>query len=254
MIDEGALTLFLLVTARMSGFVLFNPLLNRQNIPGAFRAGFILVLSVFTYSTVGERLEPPAGVLVLAAAILLELAVGVILGFVVQFFFYIPHLAGQTSDTQMGLTMSQIYDAGSRTNMSVTGTLINTMMILLFFAANGHHTLLRIMVTSGEIVGYGNVSIGNDVTNLALELFIECTVLAVKMAMPILAAELVGQLGMGVLMKVIPQINVFTINIDVKVLVGLFMLLMLLTPISEYLLEVERMMLDSLHNMLTLMA
>ena len=48
MIDEGALTLFLLITARMSGFVLFNPLLSRQNFPGTFRAGFTLLLSVFT--------------------------------------------------------------------------------------------------------------------------------------------------------------------------------------------------------------
>lgn len=254
MIDEGALTLFLLITARVSGFVLFNPLLSRQNIPGAFRAGFVLIFSVFTYSVTGGRLAPPAGVLTLAAAILMELALGVVLGLVVQFFFYIPQMAGHVIDTQMGLTMNQIYDAGSQTNLSVTGTLLNTLMILLFFVGNGHHTLLRIMVTSGEIVGYGNISIGNDVTNLALELFMECTVLAVKLAMPILAAELIGQLGMGVLMKVIPQINVFTINIDVKILVGLLLLLMLLYPFSEYLLEVERMMLDSLHSMLALMA
>ncbi len=60
MIDEGALTLFLLITARMSGFVLFNPLLSRQNFPGTFRAGFTLLLSVFTYSVTGGRLEPRA--------------------------------------------------------------------------------------------------------------------------------------------------------------------------------------------------
>ena len=143
MIDEGALTLFLLITARMSGFVLFNPLLSRQNIPGTFRAGFILILSVFTYSTVGGRLEPPAGVLVLAAAILMELAVGLVLGLVVNFFFYIPQMAGLVIDTQMGMTMNQIDDAGSQANLSVTGTLLNTMMILLFFAGGWMLTTLQ---------------------------------------------------------------------------------------------------------------
>lgn len=254
MIDEGALTLFLLITARMSGFVLFNPLLGRQNFPGFFKAGFILVLSVFTYSVEESRVAAPAGVLPLAAALLLEVAVGLVLGMIVQFFFYIPQMAGLSIDTQMGMTMNQIYDSGSQSNMSVTGTLLNTMMILLFFAGNGHHTLLRIMLTSGEIVGYGSVSIGNDITNLALELFIECTVLAVKLAMPILAAELIGQLGMGVLMKVIPQINVFSINIELKVLVGLGLLLMLMNPFSEYLLEIEQNMLNRLHDLLVLMA
>ena len=254
MIDEGALTLFLLITARMSGLVLFNPLLSRQNIPGFFRAGFTLVLSAFTYSVTGGRVEPPSGVLPLAGALLLEVVLGLVLGLVVHFFLYIPQMAGLTIDTQMGMTMSQIYDAGSQANMSVTGTLINTLMILLFFAGHGHHTLLRIMITSGEVVRYGGISIGNDVTNLALELFIQCTVLAVKLCMPILAAELIGQLGMGVLMKVIPQINVFSINIELKVIIGLALLLLLMLPISEFLLEAERMMLSSLHDMLLLMA
>lgn len=254
MIDEGALTLFLLITARMSGFVVFTPLLSRQNFPGMFRAGFVLVLSAFTYSVTGGRVEPPAGVLPLAGAIFLELSLGFILGMVVNFFFYIPQMAGLAIDTQMGMTMNQIYDTGSRSNMSVTGTLLNTLMILLFFAGNGHHTLMRIMITSGEIVGYGGVSIGNDISNLALELFIQCTILAVKLAMPILAAELIGQLGMGVLMKVIPQINVFSINIELKVIVGLMLLMLLMLPISEFLLKAEQMMLGSLHDMLRLMA
>ena len=254
MIDEGALTLFLLITARMSGFVVFNPLLSRQNFPGMYRAGLTLVLSVFTYSVTGGRLEPPAGILPLAGAFLLEVGLGAVLGMVVHFFFYIPQMAGLAIDTQMGMTMNQIYDSGSRSNMSVTGTLINTLMILLFFAGHGHHTLLRIMITSGEVVSYGGVSIGNDLTELALELFIECTVLAVKLCMPILAAELIGQLGMGVLMKVIPQINVFSINIELKVIVGLSLLLVLMLPISEFLLEAEQVMLNSLQAMLRLMA
>nr|WP_325204804.1 flagellar biosynthetic protein FliR [uncultured Oscillibacter sp.] len=254
MIDEGALTLFLLILSRMSGFVLFNPLLSRQNFPGTFRAGFVLLLSAFTYSLEGGRLEPPSGVLSFAGAVLLELTVGFVLGMVVNFFFYIPQMAGLAIDTQMGMTMNQVYDAGSRSNMSVTGTLLNTLMILLFFAGNGHHTLLRIMLTSGEILSYGGVSIGHDLTNLALELFIECTVLSVKLCMPILAAELIGQLGMGVLMKVIPQINVFSINIELKVIIGLGLLLLLMLPISEFLLTAERTMLDSLHVMLGLMA
>lgn len=254
MIDEGALTLFLLITARMSGMVLFNPLLSRQNFPGFFRAGLILLLSAFTYSVKGGGVEPPAGVLPLAGSLLLEIGLGFVLGMVVQFFFYIPQMAGLAIDTQMGMTMNQIYDAGSQSNMSVTGTLLNTLMILLFFAANGHHTLLRIILTSGEIVGYGSISIANDVTNLALELFIECTVLAVKLCMPVLAAELIGQLGMGILMKVIPQINVFSINIELKVIVGLGLLLMLMLPISEFLLDAEQVMLGSLQDMLRLMA
>ena len=88
--------------------------------------------------------------------------------------------------------------------------------------------------------------------NGLLELFIECTVLAVKLCMPILAAELLGQLGMGILMKVIPQINVFSINIELKVIIGLGLLLALISPFSEYFLSLERTMLDRMSQVLML--
>lgn len=254
MIDWTELALFLYITARMSGFVLFNPILGRQNIPGIFRSGLILVLSVFVFSFAGQGgVRVPGSIIELSLCILLELTLGYLLGLVMNFFLYIPQLAGHAIDTQMGMTMNQVYDASARANLSVSGMLLNTLMLLLFFAGNGHHTLLRIMLTSQEIVPFGAVTLGTDVVNALLELFVECTVLAVKLCMPILAAELIGQLGMGVLMKVIPQINVFSINIELKVLIGLALLLMLIAPFSEFLLEAERTMLNSISALLRLL-
>ena len=252
MINWEAFTLFLYIAARMSGFVLFNPLLGRQNIPGIFRGGFILVLSVFVFPITRQSVTVPGTVVELSLRLLLELALGFVLGMVINFFFYIPQLAGLVVDTQMGMTMNQIYDAGAQANLSVTGEVLNVLMTLLFFAANGHHTLLRIMLTSGEVVAFGGVALGTELADAMLALFIQCTVLAVKLCMPILAAEVLGQVGMGVLMKAIPQINVFSINIELKVLIGLVMLLLLLAPFSEFLLGVEMTMLDSLQEMLAL--
>ena len=83
-----------------------------------------------------------------------------------------------------------------------------------------------------------------------MELFVECTLMAVKLCMPILAAELLGQMGMGILMKVIPQINIFVINIDLKVIIGLALELLLIAPFSEYLLKVEFDMLQALQRLL----
>ena len=68
--------------------------------------------------------------------------------------------------------------------------------------------------------------------------------------MPILAAELLGELGMGILMKAIPQINAFVINIELKVIVGLVLLFLFLTPINEFLLDAEKGMLNSMGRML----
>ena len=252
MLDWNALTLFLYIIARMSGFILFNPILGRQTIPSIFRSGVVLVLSVFVYSITDQTVLMPSGIPEFSIRVLLELAVGFLLGMVMNFFFYIPQLAGLVVDTQMGMTMNQIYDASTQSNISVTGVLLNVLMTLLFFAANGHHTLLRLMLTSGDIVPFGTAAFGNTVYSAMLELFIECTVLAVKLCLPILAAELIGQLGMGILMKVIPQINVFAINIELKVLIGLLLLLLLIAPFSEFFLQLEREMLNDLGAVLAL--
>ena len=252
MIDWPQLTLFLFVTARVSGFVLFNPILGRTNITASFRSGMALVLSIFVMSMSEQQPPDPSGTVEFVILMMLELAIGFLLGMAVNFFFYIPQLAGSMIDTQMGMTMNQMYDAGAAANMSVTGQILNIFTILLFFAGGGHLTLLRIFITSEEIVPYGQVSIGLPAYNLMLELFVECTVLAVKLCMPILMAELIAQVGMGVLMKVIPQINVFSINIELKVLVGLGLLFVLIVPISEFLLQMEMAMLNSLHDILVL--
>ncbi len=256
MFDWSELTLFIYVMARMSGFVLFNPILGRNNVPVIYRTSFALALSVSTISAVAERQTAviPVNLSDLAIRVLLELAIGFFFGMVMQFFFYIPQLAGTVVDTQMGMTMNQIYDPASQSNLSTTGVLLNAFMLLLFFAENGHHSLLRIIITSGDVVPYGAATFGREAAEAMLQLFINCTLLAVKLTLPILGAELLGQIGMGVLMKVIPQINVFAINIELKVIIGLGLLLALLSPISEYLLTVEMQMLKSLEELLLLAA
>lgn len=128
------------------------------------------------------------------------------------------------------------------------------LLVLTFFAENGHYTLLRIFLSSGSVVPYGTVSLGSAVVSGVVEVFAACMVLAVKLALPILAAELLGELGMGILMKAIPQINAFVINMELKIIIGLVLLLAFLTPINEFLLDVEKNMLDTLGGMLQVIA
>lgn len=254
MFEWQELTLFLYIAARVSGFVLFNPLLGRNSIPTIVRSGFILVLAFFISSVTNATVAVPPNTVVFGVRLLLEMAIGYVLGMVMQFFLFIPQMTGLVIDTQMGLTMNQIYDAGSQANLSVTAVFLNAMMILLFFAANGHHTLIRIFASSGDLIPYGTMALNyTTLTEAMLELFISCVLLAVKMSMPIIAAELLGQLGMGVLMKAIPQINVFTINIELKVIIGLVLLLVLLSPFSEFFLQLELEMLNKMQAMLQLL-
>ena len=152
----------------------------------------------------------------------------------------------------MGMSMARSYDPGSRNSITMTANLLNMMMLLLFFSLNGHLTLLRIVITSGELVPFGSAAPGPMVAERALELFAQCVLFGLKVSLPILGAELLGQVGMGILMKAIPQINIFAINIELKVIVGMLMLLLLLSPISEYLAQVELEMLRGLRDLAAL--
>jgi len=252
MFDWSAFTLFLYILARMSGFVLFNPILSRTGFPAIFRAGVILVLSISVYAAEGGAAAVPYTTLELIVRLLLEMGLGLLVAFLMRFFFYIAEQAGDVVDVQMGMSMARTYDAGSQTSLTVTANLLNALMMLLFFAANGHVTMLRLMLTSGEIVPYGAARLTGEAASRMVELFAGCALLAVKLSLPILAAELLGQVGMGVLMKVIPQINVFAINIELKVIIGLVMLLLLITPMSEFLLEAEGEMFSGLQEVLSL--
>lgn len=253
--DWTSLYLFLLITGRMTGLIVFNPLLGRRGIPNMVKAGFILLLSicVYTMTPVGG-LVVPGTLLGLAFPFLLELFLGYVLGLAINIFFYIPNMAGAVMDMQMGLSMASTYDPASGIQVTATSNLLNVLMSLLFFAANGHYTLIRIMANSGRIVPFGQVALGEDLYAALLQMFIDCTLLGIKLSMPILAAELLGQVGMGILMKVIPQINIFVINIDLKVIIGFVLLLILVAPFSEFLLEAETEMLIALQRLLPLMS
>lgn len=252
MVDWGQLYLFELIFMRMSGFLLFNPLLGRSNLPAMVKTGMALVLSILVFGTAGTGVPQPDTLVELAFRLLLELGIGLVLGFVMRVVFSVVQIGGEVIDTQMGMTMAQIYDASSQANLSVTASLLNILLILDFFAENGHYTLMRLLTTSGELVPYGAAALGDGVYAYVIELFLACMLLAVKLAMPILAAELLGEVGMGVLMKAIPQINAFVINIELKVIIGLLLFFLLLTPINEFLLELESGMLSELGRILRL--
>lgn len=252
MVDWAQLYLFELIFMRMSGFLLFNPLLGRSNLPAMVKTGMALVLSILVFGTAGTGVPQPDTLVELAFRLLLELGIGLVLGFVMRVVFSVVQIGGEVIGTQMGMTMAQIYDASSQANLSVTASLLNILLILDFFAENGHYTLMRLLTTSGELVPYGAAALGDGVYAYVIELFLACMLLAVKLAMPILAAELLGEVGMGVLMKAIPQINAFVINIELKVIIGLLLFFLLLTPINEFLLELESGMLSELGRILRL--
>lgn len=249
------LLLFTLIFMRMSGFILLNPIFGRRNIPGLVKGGFIVALSISLFSFSGDtavnadiRNSIDYGILLLK-----EFSVGYVLGFVMNLFFYTATFAGGLIDFYMGMSMANVFDPQNNSNMPITGSVFNAAMMMLFFAVDGHIAILKIFMDAAKIIPYAELSFAPQVVGSMIELFKECTLLAVKMTFPFLAMEFMAEAGIGVLMRVIPQINVFVVNIQVKVIVGDLLFIFLAAPIGEYLGELIDLMVKAVSRMVMLL-
>lgn len=249
--NTAQLTLFSLILMRMSGFILLNPILGRRNIPAIVKAGFIFVLTTALYSFSSGTAFDIASPVEYGFLLLKEFAAGYVIGYVTELFFFVITYAGYIMDFQMGLSMSTVYDPQSNAQLPITGSLLQAFYVLLFFAVDGHLALMKILLTSAEVVPYGGILITQGLAARIVDLFVECAVMGVKFSFPILAAEFLIEIGAGVLNKIVPQINIFVINIQLKVIVGLILLIFLVSPIGEYLSNLVTVMIQSIQEVLT---
>ena len=246
--------LFCLILMRMSGFIFLNPIFGRRNIPAVAKTGMVIALTIMIYpiSSIGDiEITSP---IVFGFLLLKEFALGYLVGFVMQLFDFVVTYAGAVMDFQMGLSMSTVYDAHSGTQMALTGNILQIFYMLLFFAVDGHLALMKILVTSADIVPYAQINFAASSAMAILDIFIQCVVLAVKLAFPIIAIEFLTEMSVGILMKIIPQINLFVLNIQLKIVMGILMLLILCSPISDYLNNTVTLMIKNIQDVLRLAA
>ena len=147
--------------------------------------------------------------------------------------------------------MANIYDPTSNISTGLTGSFLNLILMLIFFSSNGHLTLVQIFVTSCKLVRIGSFSIPRDLSYNMVELFQQILILSLKLSMPIMAVEIVLEAGIGILMKAIPQIQVFSVNVQLKILVGLLMILLLVPTFSTFIEKIIILMFDTAESSLS---
>ena len=235
MVLDFNLTLFSFVFMRMTGCILFNPIFGRKNLPVILKIGMSLLLALFVYATIPEKAIEINGIFVYALMLIKELLVGFIAGYIMQLFMSVFIISGEVIDFQMGIAMANMYDPQSNISMPVSASIMNCMYVLLFFAANAHLTMVKIFCQLGTISPYGNIAFAGGIFEELVALFSIILVYAVKLAMPILAVEMIVEMGVGLLMKAVPQINVFIVNIQFKILIGFVTIMVLVPPLSSFL-------------------
>lgn len=228
------LTLFSLILMRMTGAIVFNPIFGRNNVPGRMKAGLILFLSLLLYSGFGgELVHQPAGLLEYGVMMMKELFVGFTLGFSMELAVMILRFASAVMDFSMGLSMAQVYDPQYNGQVTVTSGIYYGFFVLLFFATNCHLRVIQIFFQSADVLPFGMVTLNMELPQAILVVFRENIAMGLQYAFPLIAIELVTEAAVGILMRMIPQINVFSVNFQIKIIVGLLTLLMLFSPMSD---------------------
>lgn len=213
--------LFILVFMRMSGAILFNPMLGRNNVPVTLRGGISLLAAFVVMPTLTAVNLQINGPIPMVVSCLLEFAVGFGLGTIVQIIFSVVLLAGEMIDMQMGLAMSQIYDPHSGINMPILGSFFNVLMVIVFFAANAHLTLLTLIGDSYRAIPPGSVNLSSESFRFIVLLGRDMLELGLRMAIPVLAVELICVVAIGMLMRAVPQINIFSVGIQIQAIIGI---------------------------------
>lgn len=239
---------YMLVFARMAGMLGINPIFSRKNVPAILRSGLILLLTLLIAP--GIELQKDFIGFDLALGLIQELLVGLVCGYVFQVFYYMLLLAGDLMDMHFGMSMAKVFDPGTNIQMSISGNILNILFMLYIFASNSHLLLIKIFATSFQIVPAGMFVFSPETVGFTINLFIQIFSLSLRLILPFIVVEFIMDMSMGILMKLIPQIHVFVINIQFKMLLALLMLLMFAVPMGDFLDKYMNLMFEKMQQVL----
>jgi flagellar biosynthetic protein FliR len=214
---------FALMLFRVSGLVFTSPIFGRVNVPALVRIALITSLS-FLFFIAFPQTVPLEYTSLMSFALLgvMELLLGVALAFVTNIFFSLTAFtAGQLIDMQIGFGIVNVFDIQNNTQIPMMGNILNLMMLMMFFAVNGHLRLIEMVHLTVERMPIGTMVLTGAIGITAIEIFLRAFLLGVMMALPLLATGLTLQIGMGMMMRAIPQIHMMVVGMPLKIIVGL---------------------------------
>lgn len=217
----------LLIATRLSPLVFFSPIFSLSKIPTHISVVMILVASfgiagIVDFGGVPNIATFPE-LLVLAAS---EAAVGLLLAFGVHAAFAVFSFGGRVLDMQMGFGVAATVDPATGNQSPLIGSAILFAAVLLFFLADHHHLFIQAVIYSFKQVPVGSGIMRADGYAVIAQFGLMFT-LGLTLVIPIVVTLLLMDLAMALAARSMPQINMFMLSIPIKILMGLFLLVIL---------------------------
>ena len=217
--------LFVLILIRLASFVFAAPFFNMANVPRKVKAGFALCLTVLVYSLFPDMTVEYNGMIDYAIIVVEEMIVGILLGAVTSFCVQIIMFAGKIIDMDIGISMAQLYDPTTRMQVGIMGNLYYYMMMLLLIISGMHQYLVAAIVETYKVIPIGGVKFGVGIYTAIISFMSDFFVIGFRIALPVFSVILMLNCVLAILAKVSPQMNMFVVGMQLKVVFGLGVLL-----------------------------
>ena len=235
----------LLIFARLIGFVRFAPVLNRKELPGMIKVAFALILTIILMLTVETGPVPQGASLILG--LILNVAGGMMIGFIANCIVQAIAAAGDMINMQMGLSSAMVLDPTAGAQVSILGNFFGMLAVILFIHIGGVYWLINALHRSFELFPVYATAIPMDkLVNKEYLITLTSNVLYVglQIASPVLLATLGQDLILGIISKTAPQVNVFQLSFLFKPVLGAAILLwimpIIVNIINDYFLSFAR--------------
>lgn len=239
----------ILAFSRISAFLFMIPVLKGKYIPSLSKVTVALSLS---FAAVGNMPELDFKTMPqLTLAILIQVGIGITLGYVVSTIMTAASMAGGVMDMDVGFSMVNILDPSTSTNTSVLQALLSNMFYLTFIVLGGLSSLMTGIVASMKFVTPVYFIADANFMDYILSVVLYMLTAAVQISLPMTAAMFILNITMLIIGKSSPQFNIFMNGIGIKIAVGIIMLCLVLPFIGEVFTSMNEVMLDKFTESMT---
>lgn len=216
---------FLLIFVRVACFVFIAPFFSMTNTPKNVRIGLSFFVAVVLYQSVPREAVVYNTFVGYTVIVLKEAVTGLLIGFGANLCSTIVSFAGRIADMEMGLSMASMLDPTTRQNTSITGIYYNYMILLMLLISGMAEYLLKALAETFILIPVNGAVLRSDTLLVSMiEFMSNYITIGFRICLPIFAVMLILNAVLGILAKVSPQLNMFAVGIQMKVLVGLCIL------------------------------
>jgi flagellar biosynthesis protein FliR len=218
---EGTLVAVLLASVRTAAWLMAVPPFNSRMIPA--RAKALISIAIALPIAPGLADQAPSttqgGAFIIATAE--QVVIGVSLGFLTALFFAAMQAAGSIIDLFGGFSVAFAFDPFAMTGTSVFGRFYNIMATALLFATDAYGMILRGFTTSFRALPLSGAFSWETMANLLTDGIGQMFVAALQISGPLVAVLFCTDVALGLLTRVAPGLNVFSLAFPVKILLTL---------------------------------